>query len=142
MDIHRADRSHRTRSLLLLAIVAVLCAVMLWQLNGWLAHMSATLATSDPVTVAHWLRILCACLGLGLAVPAAILGVSLRRIALASRLEGRFPPRDWKTWRDVRILRDRPALVWAKRVEFAGTCALLLAVVLFAWTAYAWWRFG
>ena len=56
MDIHRADRSHRTRSLVLLAVVAVLCAAMLWQLNGWLSHMSATLATSDPVTVAHWLR--------------------------------------------------------------------------------------
>jgi hypothetical protein len=60
----------------------------------------------------------------GLALPAAALGIAMRRFALASRLEGRFPPRDWKTWRDVRVLRDRDAFDWARRVEVFGTALL------------------
>ena len=140
MEIHRADKAYRTRSALLLAVATVLGAVLLWQLNAWLSHMAVTLSASDPATLSHWLRILFVALGIGLAVPAALLGISLRRLALASRLEGRFPPREWKTWRDVRVLRDAPALAWARRVEIAATCALLLAALLLAWTAFAWWR--
>ena len=142
MEIHRADRAYRNRSVLLLAAVVVLCGVLLWQLQAWLAQMSTTLAGSDPVTLSQWLRILFVALGVGLAVPAAALGVSLRRLAQASRLEGRFPPIALKTWRDVRVLRDRPALAWARRVELAAHAALLLAVLLFAWSAWAWWRFS
>jgi hypothetical protein len=142
MDIHRADRAYRNRSAVLLAIVAVLCIVLLWQLNVWLARMAVTLEASDPATLYRWLRILFVGLGIGLAVPAAALGLSLRRLALASRLEGRFPPRGWKTWRDVRVLRDRDALGWARRVEVAGTAALVLALLLLAWTAFAWWRYA
>ena len=142
MDIHRADRAYRNRSAALLALVAVLCAVLLWQLNVWLSRMAVTLEASDPVTLYKWLRILFVGLGIGLAVPAAALGLSLRKLALASRVEGRFPPRGWKTWRDVRVLRDRDALAWARRVEIAGGVALLLSMLLLAWTAFAWWRYG
>ena len=142
MEIHRADKAYRTRSGLLLAVIAVLCAAVLWQLNGWLSRLTGTLATSDPATVHQWLRVLFVGLGIGLAVPAAGLGIALRRLGLTSRLEGRFPPRDWKTWRDVRVLRDAPALAWARRVELAGTCALALEVLLLAWTAFAWWRYA
>ena len=77
---------------------------------------------------------------LGLGQPA--LSISLRRLALESRLQGRFPPRNWKTWRDVRVLRDAPALGWAKRVEVAGIAVLCVAVALVAWAAVAWVRFG
>ena len=142
MDIHRADRAYRNRSAALLAIVAILCAVLLWQLNVWLSRMAVTLEASDPATLYRWLRILFVGLGIGLAVPAAALGLSLRKLALASRVEGRFPPRGWKTWRDVRVLRDRDALAWARRVEIAGGVALLLSMLLLAWTAFAWWRYG
>ncbi|MCC8361504.1 hypothetical protein LK996_00180 [Lysobacter sp. A6] len=142
MEIHRADRSYRNRSALLLAVVVVLCAALLWQLQVWLGSLSTALAGSDAVTLARWLRILFVALGIGLAVPAAALGVSLRRLAHSSRIEGRFPPRALKTWRDVRVLRDRPALEWARRVEIAANVALLLSAVLFAWSAWAWWRFS
>ena len=127
---------------MLLTLVAVLCAALLWQLQVWLSGMSATLATSDARTLSMWLRLLFGALGIGLAVPAAALGLSLRRLAYASRLEGRFPPREWKTWRDVRILRDAHALAWARRVEIAGTCALVLSAGLVAWTVWAVWRFA
>ena len=120
MEIHRADRAYRNRAVLLLSGVAILCAVLLWQLHAWLAHVTAELGGSSPETVRYWLRWLLAGLGIGLAVPAVALGASLRKLALASRLQGRFPPRDWKTWRDVRVLRDAQALRWARRVELAG----------------------
>ena len=142
MDIHRADRAYRNRSLALLAFVAALCGVLLWQLNAWLSHLGLVLQSSDPGTTYKWLRVLFAGLGLGLALPAAALGIALRRFALASRLEGRFPPRDWKTWRDVRVLRDRDALAWARRVDLFANGPLALACVLLVWTAYAWWRYG
>ena len=142
MEFHRADKAYRTRSLLLLALVVALCGVLLWQLDTWLSNLSTTLAASDGATVSTWLRVLFAALGIGLAVPAGALGVSLRKLAFASRIEGRFPPTAWKTWRDVRVLRDAPARAWARRVEVAGTCALALAALLLAWTAWALWRFA
>ena len=142
MEIHHADKAYRIRTMLLLAGTAVLCLILLWQLNLWLGKLNNELMTSDPDTVRRWLRALLAALGIGLAVPAAALGVSLRKLALASRIEGRFPPREWKTLRDVRVLRDAPALLWARRVELAGTSALALALVLVGWAALAFWWFG
>jgi hypothetical protein len=142
MEIHRADKAYRTRSLLLLGGIAVLCIILLWQLNAWLGRVNAELVGSNPDTVRHWLRALLAGLGVSLALPAAALGMSLRRFALASRIQGRFPPREWKTWRDVRILRDSAALAWALRVERVAIAMLVLATLLVAWAAVAWWRFG
>ena len=109
MEIHPADKAYRTRSLLLLAGVAVLCAALLWQLNLWLGTVTSELGSSDPDTVRRWLRALLAGLGIGFAVPAAGLGLNLRKLALEARLQGRFPPREWKTFRDVRVLRDADA---------------------------------
>jgi hypothetical protein len=142
MEIHRADRAYRTRSALLLGAIALLCIILLWQLNLWLGRVNAELMGSDPDTVRRWLRALLAGLGVSLALPAAALGINLRRFALASRIEGRFPPREWKTWRDVRILRDSAALAWARRVELAGASMLAVAALLILWAAIAWWRFA
>lgn len=142
MEIHHADKAYRSRSLALLGVAVVLCGVLLWQLNVWLQSLADNLANSDPATAREWLRMLFVALGIGLAAPAAGLGLHLRRFALASRIEGRFPPREAKTLRDVRVLRDAPALAWARRVELGGTAALALAGLLIAWTAWAWFRFG
>lgn len=142
MEIHRADKAYRNRTLLLFAVTAALCAVLLWQLHAWLGTLSRDLAASDPETARYWLRILLAALGVGLALPALVLGFGLRRVALESRIEGRFPPRAWKTLRDVRVLRDAPALAWARRIELAGGVAIALALVLLAWAGWSWFRFG
>jgi hypothetical protein len=142
VEIHRADKAYRNRTLLLFAVTAALCAVLLWQLHAWLGTVSRDLAASDPETVRYWLRILLAALGVGLALPALVLGLGLRRVALESRIEGRFPPRGWKTLRDVRVLRDAAALAWARRTELAGSVAVAFAVVLLAWAGWAWIRFG
>ncbi|HSR64116.1 MAG TPA: hypothetical protein VLM17_00720, partial [Xanthomonadaceae bacterium] len=111
-------------------------------LDGWLRRVNAQLAASDPDTVRHWLRGLLAGLGAALAVPAALLGLGLRRLGFRTRVEGRFPPRGWQTLRDVRVLHDAIALRWARRTETLGSAALALAALLVLWAGWAWWRFG
>lgn len=142
MEIHHADKAYRKRTLWLLAGIVLMCGVLLWQLQTWLHALTSQVGSGDPDTVRHWLRLLLAGLGLALALPAVGLGLTLRQLGLASRLQGRFPPEQWKTLRDVRVLRDAPALVWSKRVETAGTIALALAGLLIGWAIWAWWRFG
>ncbi|MDR7135772.1 hypothetical protein J2X06_002990 [Lysobacter niastensis] len=142
MEIHRADRAYRNRTLWLLALIMLLCAVMLWQLNLWLRGVTEHLGGGDPETVRRWLRQMLVGLGLALAVPAIGLGLNLRRLGYAARLQGRFPPQEWKTLRDVRVLRDRTALDWARRVELLGLSALGLAGGLAGWALWAWWRYG
>jgi hypothetical protein len=142
MEIHRADRVHRNRSLLLLGFTTLLCVVLLLLLDGWLRTVQARLGSSDPDTVRRWLRGLLSGLGIALAIPAGLLGLGLRRLGLDSRLQGRFPPRDWKTLRDVRVLRDRHAMAWARRTEIAGSSALALAVLLLLWAFWVLWRFA
>jgi hypothetical protein len=128
--------------LLLLGFTALLCVVLLLLLDGWLRTVQSQLGSSDPDTVRRWLRGLLAGLGIALAIPAALLGLGLRRLGLDSRLQGRFPPREWKTLRDVRVLRDRHGLAWARRTELAGMSALALAIVLLSWAGWVLWHFA
>lgn len=142
MEIHRADPAYRNRTLLLLAFTVLLCAVLLLLLDAWLGRVNGQLANSDPETMRRWLRGLLAGLGIALAIPAWLLGTGLRRLGLASRIEGRFPPQAWKTLRDVRVLRDADALRWARRTELAGLVAIALATLLLLWSGWTWWRFA
>lgn len=142
MEIHRADKAYRKRALWLLAGVVLMCGSLLWQLQSWLDQLSVQLGDSDPDTVRAWIRLLLCGMGVALAIPAIGLGRTLRQLGYASRLEGRFPPTQWKTFRDVRVLRDAAGLAWARRVTAAGTAALTLAGLLFAWAAWAWWHFA
>lgn len=141
MEIHRADKAYRTRSLWLLAAIVVLCCALLWQLQAWLASLASDLGGRDPQTVRYWVRLLLAGLGFAMAIPAIGLSVSLRRLAKAARGEGRFPPSDLKTLRDVRVLRGPAALSWSRRVQFASSGAIALAGLFLGWAAWAWWYF-
>lgn len=141
MEIHQADKGYRRRSLWALLIVVGLLTMLLWQLNGWLQGLAPRLSEADPETARRWLRALLAALGLALSLPAGGLAISLQRLARASRLQGRFPPREFKTLRDVRVLRDAPALRWARRVELSGQASLLLALALVGWALWVLWYF-
>lgn len=142
MEIHRADKAYRKRALWLLAGIVLMCGVLLWQLQSWLNHLAVQLGNSSPETVRFWVRLLLCGLGVALAVPAVGLGLALRDLGHTSRLEGRFPPAQWKTLRDVRVMRDASGLTWARRVEAAGLAALILAGLLIGWAVWAWWRFS
>ena len=141
MEIHHADKGYRRRSMwALLAVLSVL-TLLLWQLHAWLQGLDTQLSGADPAAAQAWLRALLAALGFALAIPAAALGTSLFRLGRASRLQGRFPPLEFKTLRDVRVLRDGAALRWARRVENAGTAAFVLATVLAGWALWVLWYF-
>ena len=142
MEIHHADKAYRKRALWLLAGIVIMCGVLLWQLQAWLSHLTSQLGGSDPETLRFWVRLLLCGLAVALAIPAIGLGLSLRELGRASRLQGRFPPAQWKTLRDVRVLRDAAGLTWARRAEAAGMSALALAGLLIGWAAWAWWRFS
>lgn len=141
MEIHHADKGYRRRSAWTLIGVLLLLAILLWHLNAWLQGLDVQLSNSDPASAKHWLRALMAALGFALAIPAAALGASLYRLARSSRLQGRFPPREFKTLRDVRVLRDATARQWARRVEVSGTVAFGLASVLVGWALWVLWYF-
>ncbi len=142
MEIHHADKAYRKRALWLLAGIVLMCGVLLWQLQTWLDQLTVQLGGRDPDTVRTWVRLLLCVLGVALAIPAIGLGLTLRQMGYLARLEGRFPPAQWKTLRDVRVLRDAAGLAWAKRIEAAGVAALALAGLLIGWSIWAWWRFG
>lgn len=142
MDIHRADPAYRTRSLLLLALTVLACTVFLLLLHAWLQRVTAQLMSSDPDSMRRWLRILFVGLGLLLAGPALLIGANLRRLGIQSALERRFPPTNWKTLRDVRILRDGHAVRWAARTRVLGATALAFGVCLVLWSFWVFWRYA
>jgi hypothetical protein len=142
VEIHYADKAYRKRALWMFIGVFVLCGVLLWQLHTWLDHLAVQLGNSDPATVRSWIRMLFTGLGFTLAVPAIGLGMTLRQLGQTSRLQGRFPPVEWKTLRDVRVLRNVDALLWSRRIETAATAVLAFAGLLIGWSLWSWWHFG
>ena len=142
MDIHRADPAYRSRTLLLVALTVLACTVFLLLLHAWLQRVTAQLMSSDPDTMRRWLRALFTSLGLLLAAPALLIGANLRRLGIQSNLEQRFPPEEWKTLRDVRILRHEHAVRWAKRTRMLGAAALALGACLVVWSLWALWRYA
>ncbi len=137
-EVHRADPVHRRRSLARLAAIAVLCAVGLWLLRDGLLAVQAQAAAGPPEQARRALRGALAGLAALPVLPLWLWGDGLRRLGRAALAEQRFPPREWKTWRDVRVLRDRAAATWARRSlrmagwarALAGLCA---AAALLVW---------
>jgi hypothetical protein len=138
MEIHRADLAYRRRSLWLLAALLAACAIGLWLLHGWLQAVQAHALASAPQQARRWLGGAIAAMLIVAALPSALWGRSLRRLGRAAREEGRFPPRAWKTYRDVRVLREQAALRWSRRSERLGRFAQL-AAGMFAVAAVATW---
>ncbi|QQP97497.1 hypothetical protein [Lysobacter enzymogenes] len=140
MEIHRADLAYRRRSLRLLLAIAVGCAFALWQLHGWLQTVQTYIAGADAAQARRWLRYALAGLALAPVAPLWLWGRGLRRLGAAASAQRRFPPRDWKTWRDVRVLRDAAAAAWAARSERLGRVAQYAALACVAAALAVCWR--
>lgn len=138
MEIHRADLAYRRRSLWLMAALLAACAIGLWLLHDWLQTVQAHAVASAPEDARRWLRGAIVAMLTTAAVPSALWGRSLRRLGRAAREEGRFPPRAWKTYRDVRILREQAASQWSRRSERLGRMAQGAAGVFAAAAVAAW----
>lgn len=138
MEIHRADLAYRRRSLWLLAALLGACAIGLWLLHGWLQTVQAHALASAPQEARRWLRGAIAAMLIMPALPSVLWGHSLRRLGRAAREEGRFPPRAWKTYRDVRVLREQAALQWSRRSERLGRIAQGAAGAFAAAAVAAW----
>lgn len=139
MEIHRADLAYRRRSLWLLLALVCACAAGLWLLQDGLRIVQAQVRGGDAEQGRRWLRAAIAGLGLAPVAPLLLWGRSLRRLGRAAREDRRFPPRAWKTYRDVRVLRERAALDWARRTERIGRSAQALAGGFAAAAGLAWW---
>ena len=142
MEIHRADRAYRKRTLWLIALIVVLCTVLLWQLNLWLSGVTEHLGGSDPDTVRRWLRLMLVGLGLALAAPAVGLGLSLRRLGYAARLQGDSHPRNGKPC----VTCGCCVIAAPSTGRVASNCLASvpwrLAGGLAGWALWAWWRYG
>ncbi|ROU05807.1 hypothetical protein [Lysobacter enzymogenes] len=140
MEIHRADLAYRRRSLWLLLAIAAGCALALWQLHGWLQSVQAHVAIADASQARRWLRRALAGLVLAPTAPLWLWGRGLRRLGRAAGEQRRFPPRDWKTYRDVRVLRGDAADAWARRTARLGRYAQHAALACVAAAlAVGWW---
>lgn len=140
MEIHRADLAYRRRSLWLLSATVCVCAIGLWHWHEWLRVAHERIAGGDAEQARRWLRWALTALLLAPVTPLLLWGRGLRRLGQAARRELRFPPRAWKTWRDVRVLRDRDAERWARRVRRLGRFAQSAAGLLAAAALALWWR--
>lgn len=138
MEIHRADLAYRRRSLWLLLAIAAGCALALWQLHGWLQSVQAHVAIADAAQARRWLRRALAGLALAPTAPLWLWGRGLRRLGRAAGEQRRFPPRDWKTYRDVRVLRGDAAATWASRTQRAGRAAQYAAAACVAAALAVW----
>jgi len=81
-------------------------------------------ALASPAAQARrWLGLAIAAMLAAPVPPLALWGRSLRRLGRAAAAQGRFPPREWKTYRDVRVLRGGIAAAWARRSAVMGRAA-------------------
>lgn len=123
MDIHRADLAYRRRSLALLGALAVMCGLGLWQWRDWLLAVQAQALAGPAAQARHGLGLAIAAMLAAPVPPLALWGRSLCRLGRAATAQGRFPPREWKTYRDVRVLRGEIAAAWARRSLSMGRAA-------------------
>ena len=125
MEIHHADKAYRKRSLWLLAGIASMCGVLLWQLQAWLHSLTSQLGASDPAHRAAWVRLLLG--GAGLRPGDARdrpRTDACADWAMASRLQGRFPPGPMEDpARRTGAARRRSARVGATRRNGRRRCA-------------------
>ena len=132
-EYHRADPAYRRQMQLFLALTVVGGLVAVFALQVWLRKLGAHANAGELATYQAWLSRLLGALCLLLGTAAAGFALWLRRMALDSRSERRWPPSNMRTSADVRIryLTSADTLV----AQLLGTAIALgvLALLLCGW---------
>jgi len=133
----RKDTVYRRRMWRALAITVLLGIAALLALDAWLDAVAAG-AAQDP---RHALR-LAGIAGLAISLAFVVLCGLLARLLLVwsrqTREQGQWPPAgvEWPGGRPLRHGADARRI--AKRLQWAGFAALVVAAVQLAWTAGRW----
>jgi hypothetical protein len=112
-EFHHADPAYRKQMMTWLVVCVIVGAILLFALQQWLSHLSATIGATDPYRMLVWLQRILAGLCLLLAAAGGGFAVWIYRAGKQARLERRWPPNAMRTAKDVRIryLTSADALV-------------------------------
>ena len=128
--------------LALLIATIVIGAPLLAFLATCLGDVAEALQHADTGSRREGLRILLACLGFAICVPAAAMAMAIHQRVNEILDCDTLPPPHWRTLRDVRVLRGARARDWAHRLAWCRDGAALLAATSFVAATWAWWRFA
>lgn len=135
-EFHRADPAYRRQMQLVLVATIVLGALAVVGLWLWLQKLGANARFGDLYAYESWLHRLLGGLCLVLGSAAAGFAVWLRRTALASRAERRWPPSGMRTSADVRIRYLTSADTLVTQLLGASWALAALAVALGGWAIW------
>ena len=135
-EFHRADPAYRRQMQLVLVATIVVGALAIVALRLWLQKLGAGARFGDLVAYEAWLHRLLGGLCLVLATAAAGFALWLRRTALASRAERRWPPSAMRTSADVRIRYLTSADTLVTQLLAASWVLAVLAVALGGWAIW------
>jgi hypothetical protein len=135
-EFHRADPAYRRQMQVFLAITVVAGALAVVGLQFWLRKLGADAQAGDLGTYQLWLHRLLGALCLLLGTAAAVFALWLRRMALDSRKERRWPPSNMRTSADVRIRYLTSADTLVTQLLGAAMALGVLALALVGWAIW------
>ena len=135
-DFHRADPAYRRQMQVFLALTVLVGVVAVIALQLWLRRLGAHAQVGDLATYQAWLHRLLGALCLVLGTCAAVFALWLRRIAVDSRRERRWPPSNMRTSADVRIRYLTSADTLVTQMQAAAVVLGLLAITLCGWAGW------
>lgn len=129
IEIHRADPKFRRIAPILVFAVAALGGVAIWGLQRWLeANRNSGMGNGIDglMMIAAGLVVVLSTVSLGLAF-------ALWQEAARIHQEGRYPPSDMRTLRDVAIRHGPDAIRYATFMRFGAVVAGMAGVGILLW---------
>lgn len=138
-EYHRADPAYRRQMQVFLALTVVVGVGALVALHFWLRKIGSAAGQGDLFVYERWLNRLFAGLCLILAATAAGFAQWMYRIAMASKLERRWPPSSMRTSADVRIRYLTSADSLVSQLRGSALAFGVLALLLGLWAIWLLW---
>lgn len=137
-EMHRADPAYRRQMQLFLVVTLVVGVLAVVGLQLWLRKLGSHAQAGDLSTYQAWLNRLLGAVCLLIGTAAAGFALWLRRMALDSRAERRWPPSQMRTSADVRIRYLTSADTLVSQLLAAAIALGVLAVGLCGWAFWLW----